>query len=120
MAISNEDIIKALESMKIAELNELVKKIEEHFNVSAAAVMAAGADDKPAEEKNEFDIVLKEVGQSKVGVIKLVGQITGKGLMDAKKFIEQLPVVIKSKVSADEGEELKAKFNEIGSTVELK
>ena len=121
MAITKDDIIKALETMTIKELNELVKTIEDHFGVvAAAAVAAAPSEGGENEGPSEFNIVLSEIGQSKVAVIKLVGSLTGKGLMDAKKMLEKLPVVIKEKVKPEEAEDIKGQLVSAGATVELK
>ncbi|AHF58310.1 50S ribosomal protein L7/L12 [Spiroplasma eriocheiris] len=122
MAMSKDDIIKALEDMKLAELNELVKAIEDHFGVVAAATIAAPAADGGAATgaPTEVDVVLTDAGQSKVAVIKLVGQLTGKGLMDAKAVVEKLPAVIKAKVKPEEGEEIKGQLVAAGATIELK
>ncbi|AHF61520.1 hypothetical protein P344_06865 [Spiroplasma mirum ATCC 29335] len=122
MAITKDDIIKALEDMKLAELNELVKAIEDHFEVVAAAAVAAPAADGGATTGalTEVDVVLTDAGQSKVAVIKLVGQLTGKGLMDAKAVVEKLPAIIKAKVKPEEGEEIKGQLVAAGATVELK
>ena len=119
MAITHKEIIEALEGMKIQELNELVKAIEEHFGVVAAAAVAASVGGEE-EKSSEVDVVLTELGQSKVAVIKIVGKITGKGLMEAKKMLDKLPVVVKSKVDPEQGEELRAELAEAGATVELK
>lgn len=121
--MNKEDIIKALEKMNLTELNDLVKTIESHFGVVASAAVAvkAGDDDKDeAAEKTEFDVILTEVGQSKVAVIKQVGKILGQGLMAAKKTIETLPATLKTKVKTEEAEEMKSSLVELGATVELK
>ena len=122
MTMTKDDIIKALEDMKLAELNELVKAIEDHFGVVAAAAVVAPAVDGGATmgAPTEVDVVLTDAGQSKVAVIKLVGQLTGKGLMDAKAVVEKLPAVIKTKVKPEEGEEIKGQLVAAGATVELK
>ncbi|WP_342252233.1 50S ribosomal protein L7/L12 [Spiroplasma endosymbiont of Amphibalanus improvisus] len=121
MAITNKDIITAIEGMKIAELNELVKEIEKHFDVVASAVAAAPAADGANDgAPTEVNVVLTDAGQSKVAVIKLVGQLTGKGLMDSKKLVESLPAVIKEKVKTEEAEEIKQKLIDAGASVDLK
>ena len=119
--MTKEDIIKALEKMTIAELNDLVKTIEDHFGVVAAAAIATADSGKASEEEsNEVNVVLTELGQSKVAVIKLVGKLTGKGLMEAKKALDKLPFVVKEKVNQEEADDLKNQFTEVGATVELK
>ena len=117
-------IVEEIKSLTILELNELVKAVEEEFGVSAAApVMVAGpaAGAAPAaEEKTEFDVVLAEAGASKMGVIKLVKEITGLGLKEAKEVVDGAPKTIKEAVSKAEAEEIKAKLEEAGAKVELK
>ena len=105
---------------KIVELSELVKGIEEKYGVSAAAVAApvAGAA-AAAEEKTSFDVVLKEAGANKIQVIKVVRDATGLGLKEAKDLVDGAPKTIKENVSKDDAEALKAKFAEVGATVEL-
>ncbi len=122
-----KDLVDKIEKMSVLELNELVKLLEEKFGVSraapvvvAAAPGAAPAEAKPAEEKTEFDIELKEVGANKIAVIKVVKEITGLGLKDAKDATEAAPKVIKEKVKKEEAEEMKKKLEEAGATVELK
>lgn len=120
------DIAKFIEDIKalsVLELNELIKAIEEEFGVSAAApVMMAGApgDGAAAEEKNEFDVVLVDAGSSKMGVIKVVKEITGLGLKDAKAIVDEAPKPIKEAVAKAEAEEIKTKLEEAGAKVELK
>ena len=116
-----EQILEAIENMKVLELNELVKAAEEKFGVSASApVMMAGAvAGGAAEEKTEFDVVLANAGASKVGVIKAVREVTGLGLKEAKDLVDGAPKTIKENVSKDDAEALKAKFAEVGATVEL-
>ena len=120
--MTREDIIKAIEEMSVLELNELVKACEEKFGVSAAApVAAAGAAAAPAaEEKTEFDVVLTTVGDQKVKVIKVVREITGLGLKEAKDVVDGAPKTVKEAVSKEEAEAMKAKFVEVGATVEIK
>ena len=117
-----EQILEAIENMKVLELNELVKAAEEKFGVSASApVMMAGAvAGGAAEEKTEFDVVLAGAGSSKVGVIKAVREVTGLGLKEAKELVDGTPAKIKEKVSPEEAEELKAKLEEAGAVVEVK
>ncbi len=119
------DIAKMLEeidSLTVVELSELVKGIEEKYGVSAAAVAApaaGGAAVAAAEEKTSFDVVLKEAGANKIPVIKVVRDATGLGLKEAKDLVDGAPKTIKEGVSKEEAEELKAKFEEAGATVEL-
>lgn len=119
-----EQILEAIENMKVLELNELVKAAEEKFGVSAAApVMVAGAGAgaaEAAEEKSEFDVVLVDAGSSKVGVIKAVREITGLGLKDAKDLVDGAPKAVKEGVSKEEAEEMKAKLEGAGAKVEVK
>ena len=124
--MASEKITKFIDDIKaltVLELNELVKAIEEEFGVSAAApVMVAGAAAAaPAEEeKTEFDVILAEAGASKMGVIKLVKDITGLGLKEAKELVDNAPKPIKEGASKAEAEEIKAKLEEAGAKVELK
>jgi large subunit ribosomal protein L7/L12 len=123
--MNKEEIISAIESMTILELADLVKEMEEKFGVSAAApVAAAGAAGAAAapveEEKTEFDVVLKEVGAEKIKVIKVVREITGLGLKEAKDAVEGAPKTLKEAVSKEDAEKIKAKLAEVGATVEIK
>lgn len=127
MAISKDDLIEAIESMSVLELSELVSALEEKFGVSAAAPVAvaagpaaAGGDAGAAEEKSEFDVVLVSAGDKKIGVIKAVREATGLGLKEAKALVDGAPGNVKEGASKDEAEELKAKLEEAGATVELK
>ena len=116
-------IIEMIEGLTILELADLVKAIEEKFGVSAAPVAVAGAAvaaAPAAEEKTEFDVILKEVGAKKLDVIKVVREITGLGLKDAKDLVEAAPKAIKEGVSKDEAEALKKQIEESGAVVELK
>ena len=115
-------IIDILKTMTILEVADLVKAVEEEFGVSAAPVAVAGAAvaGAPAEEKTEFDVVLTDAGASKLGVIKVVREITGLGLIDAKDLVESAPKAIKEGASKEEAESIKAKLTEAGATVELK
>ena len=117
-----EQILEAIEQMKVTELNELVKAAEEKFGVSASApVMVAGAaTGAAAEEKTEFDVVLANAGASKVKVIKVVREVTGLGLKEAKDLVDNAPKTLKEGVSKEEAEEMKAKLEETGATVEVK
>lgn len=123
-----KDLVEKIEKLSVLELSELVKILEEKFGVSAAAPVAVGAfpqaggevSGQEAEEKSEFDIELKAPGESKITVIKLVREITEKGLKEAKDLVDGAPKVIKEKVAKQEAEELKKKLEEAGATVELK
>lgn len=117
-----EQILEAIENMKVLELNELVKAAEEKFGVSASApVMMAGAvAGGAAEEKTEFDVVLASAGSSKVGVIKAVREITGLGLKEAKELVDGAPKVIKEGASKAEAEDIKTKLEAEGAKVTLK
>ena len=124
--MASEKITKFVEEIKtltVLELSELVKAIEEEFGVSAAApVMMAGpaAAAPAAEEKTEFDVVLAETGASKMGVIKLVKEITGLGLKEAKELVDNAPKAIKEGVSKADAEDIKKKLEDAGAKVELK
>lgn len=125
MAISKEDILEAVGAMSVMELNDLVKAFEEKFGVSAAAMAAPAAGGAAggaavAEEKTEFTVVLAEIGDKKINVIKAVREITGLGLAQAKGLVESAPKPIKEDVSKDEAEELKKKLEAAGAKVELK
>ena len=115
--------VEEIKSMTVLELNELVKAIEEEFGVSAAApvmVAGAGAAAPSAEEKTEFDVVLKSAGANKINVIKVVKEATGLGLKEAKAMVDEAPKTIKEGVSKDDAEALKTKLTEAGAEVELK
>ena len=120
--LNKEEFISALKEMSVLELNELVKAIEEKFDVTAAApvAVAAAADAGAAAEPTEVNVTLTEVGGTKVAVIKAVREITGLGLVDAKGLVDKAPSVIKEKVSADEAKEIKEKLEAAGATVEVK
>ena len=117
-----EQILEAIENMKVLELNELVKAAEEKFGVSASApVMMAGAvAGAAAEEKTEFDVILSNAGSSKVGVIKVVREITGLGLKDAKELVDNAPKAVKEGAAKEEAEQIKEKLEAAGASVELK
>ena len=118
-----EQILEAIEQMKVTELNELVKAAEEKFGVSASApVMVAGAAGgaAAAEEKTEFDVILANAGASKVGVIKAVREVTGLGLKDAKDLVDNAPKALKEGASKEEAEQIKEKLEAAGAPVELK
>ena len=118
------NILEEIKSLTILELNDLVKAVEEEFGVSAAApvgvVAAAGAAAPAAEEKTEFDVILASFGAKKLDVIKVVRELTGLGLKDAKDLVEGAPKTLKEGVSKDEAEQVKAALTEAGATVEIK
>ena len=121
------DIKKILDEIKeltVVELNELVKSLEEEFGVSAAAMAvaapAAGAAAPAEEEKSEFNVVLKEVGANKIAVIKVVREVTGLGLSEAKALVDGAPATVKENVAKEAADEMVAKFKEAGATIELK
>jgi len=120
--MTREDIIQAIKEMTVLELNELVTACEEEFGVSAAAPTAvAGAVAGAAvEEKTEFDVVLVSTGSQKIKVIKVVREITGLGLKEAKEIVDGAPKTIKEAVTKDMAEEMKAKLIEVGAEVEVK
>lgn len=123
--MTREDIIQAIAEMSVLELSELVKELEDKFGVSAAAPMAAmpmmAAAAAPAEEeKTEFDVILKAAGSNKIGTIKVVRELTGLGLKDAKALVDEAPKPVKEGVSKDEAEEVKKKLEEAGAEVEVK
>ncbi|MDI3328245.1 MAG: 50S ribosomal protein L7/L12 [Alicyclobacillaceae bacterium] len=123
--MTKEQIIEAIKGMSVLELNDLVKAIEEEFGVTAAAPVAvvAGAGAGPAEtaaEQTEFDVILAAAGASKINVIKVVREITGLGLKEAKDLVDGAPKPVKEKVSKEEAESIKAKLEEAGATVEIK
>ena len=116
-------MIEEVKSLTVLELNELVKALEEEFGVSAAAMAAPAAGAAaaaPAEEKTEFDVVLAEIGSEKIKVIKVVREVTGLGLAEAKAMVEAAPKAIKEGISKEDAEALKAKQEEVGAKVELK
>ena len=122
--MTREEIIQAIKEMTVLELNELVTACEEEFGVSAAAPVAvAGAvagGAAAAEEKTEFDVVLANAGAQKIKVIKVVRELTGLGLKEAKEIVDGAPKTIKEGVSKDEAEDMKAKLAEVGAEVEVK
>ena len=116
-----EQIIEAIKGMTVLELNELVKACEEEFGVSAAApVAAAGAGAAAVEEQTEFTVVLAGVGQEKIKVIKVVRELTGLGLKEAKDLVDTAPQNVKEGIEKAEAEAIKAQLEEVGATVELK
>ncbi|MCQ9327304.1 MULTISPECIES: 50S ribosomal protein L7/L12 [Neisseria] len=124
MAITKEDILEAVGSLTVMELNDLVKAFEEKFGVSAAAVAVAGpagaAAGAAAEEKTEFDVILASAGDQKVGVIKVVRAITGLGLKEAKDMVDGAPKTVKEGVSKAEAEDIQKQLEEAGAKVEIK
>lgn len=125
MAVTREEIIEALKEMPALELSELVKELEEVFGVSAAAPVAiaaapAGDGGAEAEEKTDFDVILEGFGDNKIAVIKVIREITGLGLKEAKEAVEGAPKAIQEGVAKDKAEEIKAKLEEAGAAVTLK
>ena len=121
--LTTAEFIEAIKELSVLELNDLVKACEEEFGVSAAAgvvVAAAGAGAAAEEEKTEFDVELTEVGPNKVKVIKVVREITGLGLKEAKDVVDGAPKVVKEQASKEEAEEIKKKLEEVGAKVTLK
>ncbi|MCM1334077.1 MAG: 50S ribosomal protein L7/L12 [Bacteroides sp.] len=125
--MASEKVLKLVEDVKelsVLELNDLVKALEEEFGVSAAAMVAAGpaagGGTAAAEEKTEFDVILASFGDSKMNVIKAVKDICGLGLKESKELVESAPKAIKEGIGKAEAEEIKAKLEEAGATVELK
>ena len=122
MSEKTDKMLEEIDSLTVVELSELVKGIEEKYGVSAAAVaapVAGAAAGAAAEEKTEFNVVLKDVGANKIQVIKVVREATGLGLKEAKDLVDGAPKTVKENVKKEEAEELKAKFEEVGATVEL-
>ena len=121
--MTTQEIIEVIKGLSVLELNDLVKACEEEFGVSAAAgvvVAAAGAGAAAEEEKTEFDVELTEVGAEKVKVIKVVREVTGLGLKEAKELVEAAPKVVKEAAAKADAEELKKKLEEVGAKVTLK
>lgn len=126
-SISREDILNAVANMSVMDIVELIKDMEEKFNVSAAAPVAiaaavggGGAAAAAAEEKTEFNVVMTAFGANKIGVIKVIREITGLGLKEAKDMVEGVPSTIKEGVSKDEAADIKKKLEEAGASVEIK
>ena len=121
--MSKEEMIEEIKKMTVVELADLVKAIEEEFGVSAVAAAAPAAGGAvagaAAEEKSEFNVILKEAGDQKIKVIKVVRDATGLGLKEAKDLVDGAPKTVKENVAKEEAEELKAKFAEVGAVVEL-
>jgi len=126
MSVKREDVLKYLEEANMIEISELVKDIEDKFGVTAAVPVAAAAAGGAAEgaaeggEKSSFDVVLAAAGQSKISVIKVVRELSGLGLKEAKEMIEYTPKAVKEGVAKDEAETIKSQLEEAGATVELK
>ena len=124
MSEKTDKMLEEIDSLTVVELSELVKGIEEKYGVTAAAVAAPAAGGAAAagaaEEKSSFDVVLAEAGANKIAVIKVVRDVTGLGLKEAKDLVDGAPKAVKEGVGKDEAEEIKAKFVEAGATVELK
>ena len=127
MSATKEQVVEFISNMTVLELSEFIKELEEKFGVSAAApaaamVMAgpAAAPAEAAEEKTEFDVILKDAGANKIGVIKVVRALTGLGLKEAKDKVDGAPQTIKEAVSKDEAEDAKKQLAEAGATVEVK
>ena len=128
MAVTKEEVVEFISNMTVLELSEFIKELEEKFGVSAAApavgmmmaAPAAGAAAEAAEEKTEFDVVLKEAGANKIGVIKVVRALTSLGLKEAKEKVDGAPSTLKEGVSKEEAEEAKKQLTEAGATVEVK
>ena len=119
--MSNDQIIEAVEKMTVLELNTLVKTIEEKWGVSAAAVAVAGpAAADAGEEQSEFTVELTEAGAQKIAVIKVVKEVLGLGLKEAKDLVEGVPKVLKEGVPKEEAEAIRKKFDEVGAKVEIK
>jgi large subunit ribosomal protein L7/L12 len=125
--MTREELVKAIEEMSVLELSELVKELEEKFGVSAAAPMAVAAIAGPAaapaaaeEEKTEFDVILVDHGSNKINVIKVVREITGLGLKEAKELVDNPPKAVKEAAGKDEADGIKKKLEEAGAKVELK
>ena len=122
MSEKTDKMLEEIDSLTVVELAELVKGIEEKYGVTAAAVAApaAGAAEGGAAEKSEFDVVLADAGSNKIAVIKVVRDVTGLGLKEAKELVDGAPKTVKEAVAKEEAEAMKAKFVEAGATVELK
>ena len=128
MAISREDVLGWIEQASILEVNDLVKDIEEKFGISAAAIApvamagaaGAGVGAEAAEEQTEFNVILTSFGEKKINVIKAVREVTSLGLKEAKDLVESAPKTVKEAVTKEEAEEVKAKFEAAGATMEIK
>ena len=123
MACTVEQILETIENLTVKELNELVKAFEEKFDVSAQPTVVAGAAGgagEAAEEKTEFDVILKEAGAKKINVIKVVRAATGLGLKEAKAAVDEAPTTLKEGISKEDAEALKAQLEEAAATAEVK
>ncbi len=126
MAVTKEEVVEFISSMTVLELSEFIKELEEKFGVSAAApaaammVAAPAAAAEAAEEKTEFDVILKEAGANKIGVIKVVRALTSLGLKEAKEKVDGCPSTLKEGVSKEEAEDAKKQLTEAGAVVEVK
>ena len=118
--MNKDQILEAIKAMTVLELNDLVKAIEEEFGVTAAAPVAAAGAVAVAEEQTEFDVILVSAGAEKIKVIKVVREITGLGLKEAKEVVDNAPKALKEGVSKDDAEAIKAKLEEVGASVEVK
>jgi large subunit ribosomal protein L7/L12 len=121
--ISKDQVIDFLSGLSIMEMTELVKELEDKWGVSAAAVAVAGpggGGEAAAEEKTEFDVVLKDGGAKKIGVIKIIREITGLGLKEAKALVDEAPNTVKEAISKEEAEDIKKRIEEAGGAVEVK
>jgi len=124
--ITKDDVISYIENMSVLDLSNLIKELEEKFGVSAAAVAAApvaaaaGGDAGAAEEKTEFNVVLVGAGDKRINVIKVVREVTGLGLKEAKDFVDALPKAVKESVPKAEAEDIKKKLEEAGASAEIK
>lgn len=125
MAVSKQDILESISQMSVMDVVELVKSMEEKFGVSAAAAVVAapaagGGEAAAVEEQTEFNVVMTSFGANKIGVIKVVRELTGLGLKEAKDMVEAIPATVKEGISKDEAETVKKKLVEAGATVEVK
>ena len=118
--MTNADIIEALKEKTLLELKELVDMMKEEFGVDPSAVAVAGPAAAEEEEKTDFDVVITDVGAKKIAVLKAVREVTGLGLKEAKELVDNIPATVKEQLSKEDAEELKAKLEEQGATVELK
>jgi large subunit ribosomal protein L7/L12 len=130
MPVTKEEVIEFIANMSVLELSQFIKELEEKFGVTAAAPVAAVAAVAPqaaageaapaTEEKTEFDVILTDIGSNKINVIKVVREITGLGLKEAKELVESVPKPLKTGVSKEEAETIKKKLEEVGAKVEIK
>ncbi len=128
MAVNHEELLETIGNMTVLELSEFVEAFKEKFNVTAVAAApmagavpgAAGAPAEEAEEQTEFDVVLEGIGDKKIQVIKVVREVTSLGLKEAKELVDNAPGTVKEEVSKEEAEQIKAKLEDVGATVELK